>query len=84
MNSLSWSKKAQKQLKKLQPEDSKTVYRATQELLNFPECRNVKRLTNHLYEFRLRVGRYRVMFDYDGEVKIVSIEEVLKRDENTY
>lgn len=84
MNSLSWSKKAQKQLKKLQPEDSKTVYRAVQELLNFPECRNVKSLTNHQYDFRLRVGRYRVLFDYDGEVKIVSIEEVLKRDENTY
>jgi mRNA interferase RelE/StbE len=32
----------------------------------------------------LRVGSYRVFFDYDGGVRIVSIEEVRKRDERTY
>lgn len=84
MNTLNWSKKAQKQLKKLPQEDGKTIYRAAQDLLNFPECRNVKSLTNHQYDFRLRVGRYRILFDYDGDVKIVSIEEVVKRNENTY
>jgi len=33
---------------------------------------------------RLRVGNYRVFFDFDGAVRIVSIEEVRKRDERTY
>ncbi|MGL4349470.1 MAG: type II toxin-antitoxin system RelE family toxin [Aeromonas veronii] len=84
MNSLSWSKKAQGQLGKIQPSDRSKIIRAAGELTNFPECRNVKRLTNHKYDYRLRVGRYRVMFDFDGEVRIISIEEVLKRDENTY
>ena len=31
-----------------------------------------------------RVGNYRVFFNFDGTVHIVSIEEVKKRDENTY
>jgi mRNA-degrading endonuclease RelE of RelBE toxin-antitoxin system len=28
-------------------------------------------------------GRYRVLFDYDGEVRIVEIQEVKKCDERT-
>jgi mRNA-degrading endonuclease RelE of RelBE toxin-antitoxin system len=47
-------------------------------------ARNVKTLTNHEYGYRLRVGNYRVFFEFDGAVSIVSIEEVKKRDERTY
>jgi mRNA interferase RelE/StbE len=54
------------------------------ELLDLSKARNVKALTNHEYGFRLRVGNYRVFFDYDGAVSILSIEEVRKRDERTY
>ena len=54
------------------------------ELIDLAKSRNVKALTNHEYGYRLRVGNYRVFFDYDGVVRIVSIEEVRKRDERTY
>ncbi len=84
MNIIQWSKKALKQLRKFPAEDGKTVYRETDSLKRFPDCPNVKKLRNHKYDYRLRVGRYRVMFNFDGEVKIVSIEEVKKRDEDTY
>ncbi len=57
---------------------------ATRTLVNFPECKNVKPLKNHMYDFRLRVGRYRVFFDFDGQIKIIAIQEVKKRDERTY
>jgi mRNA interferase RelE/StbE len=30
------------------------------------------------------VGSYRVLFNFDGAVHIISIEEVRKRDERTY
>ena len=46
--------------------------------------RNIKALSNHAHGYRLRVGSYRVFFDFDGAVRIVSIEEVKKRDERTY
>ena len=54
------------------------------ELLDLSKARNVKALTSHEYGYRLRVGNYRVFFDFDGAVRIVSIEEVRKRDERTY
>lgn len=47
-------------------------------------ARNVKALVDHEYGYRLRVGNYRVFFEYDGDVRIVNIEEVRKRDERTY
>lgn len=49
-----------------------------------PDCLNVKKLVNHQYDYRLRVGNYRVMFNFDGIIHVVSIEEVKKRDEHTY
>ena len=49
-----------------------------------PDVINVKSLTHHEYGYRLRVGNYRVLFDWDGTIKVVSIQEVKKRDERTY
>jgi mRNA-degrading endonuclease RelE of RelBE toxin-antitoxin system len=45
---------------------------------------DVKALKNYACGYRLRVGRYRVLFNYDGAIHIVTIEEVRKRDEQTY
>ena len=55
-----------------------------QSLAHFPDCQNVKRLKNHTCGYRLRVGDWRVFFEFDGAVKIISIEEVKKRNEHTY
>jgi len=49
-----------------------------------PNCQQVKALKNHRYGYRKRVGQYRILFDWDGIVRIVSIEEVRKRNERTY
>ena len=49
-----------------------------------PNVQNVKALAHHPYGYRLQVGNYRILFDWDGGVKIVSIEEIRKRDEHTY
>ena len=55
-------------------------------LSDFPEYENldIVRLKKHEYGYRMRVGRYRVLFDYDDAVKIIEIQEVKKRDERTY
>lgn len=49
-----------------------------------PDTRNVKALTKHRYGYRLRVGNYRVLFDWDGEIRIVEVQEVKIRNESTY
>lgn len=84
MNSIYWTPKAVKQLRKVAKPDQPRIYDAVQELTNMPKVQNVKALANHRYGYRLRVGNYRVMFDWASSVKIVSIEEVKKRDEHTY
>ncbi len=49
-----------------------------------PDSGNVKALSGHTYAYRLRVGQYRVLFDWDRVIHIVSVQEVKKRDERTY
>jgi len=84
MNDIVYSKKAARQLRKLSSPDSGAVRNACRQLVNMPDCINVKALVNHAQQYRLRVGNYRVFFDFDGVAHIVSIEEVRKRDERTY
>jgi len=84
MNRVTWASKAIKQLRKLNKPDQNTIYDAVSELATMPDSRNVKALTNHQFQYRLRVGNYRVFFDFDGTLHIVQIEEVKKRDERTY
>jgi len=84
MNRINWTRKAVKQLGRLSKADQPTIYDAVQDLAWMPNVQNVKKLTNHSYGYRLRVGNYRVLFDWDGGIRIVNIEEVRKRDEHTY
>lgn len=85
MNAIDWQPKALRQLRKVDAHAGKQIRAAVStELLDLSKARNVKALTNHEYGYRLRVGNYRVFFDFDGAVRIVSIEEVKKRDERTY
>lgn len=85
MNAINWQSRALRQLRKIDVQAGKQIRHAvTTELIDLSKARNVKALTNHEYGYRLRVGSYRVFFDFDGAVRIVSIEEVRKRDERTY
>lgn len=60
------------------------IHAEAQALADFPNCANVKKLTNSEYPYRLRIGDYRLFFTFDGVVKIVFVEEVKKRNERTY
>ncbi|AQQ29562.1 cytotoxic translational repressor of toxin-antitoxin stability system [Burkholderia gladioli] len=84
MNSIKWTPKAFKQLRKLDRQIQTAIRDSVDTLEAMPNCQNVKSLTNHEYDYRLRVGNYRVLFNWDGEIKVVEIEEVKKRDERTY
>jgi mRNA-degrading endonuclease RelE of RelBE toxin-antitoxin system len=77
-------KKTIRQLKRFQVSDRLTISESVMNLENWPNCPNVKSLSNHKYGYRLRIGRFRIFFDIETTVSIVSIEEVKKRDEHTY
>ena len=85
MNAINWQPKALRQLRKIEVHVGKQIRTAVStELVDLSKARNVKALANHDHRYRLRVGNYRVFFDFDGAVCIVNIEEVRKRDERTY
>ncbi|WP_158935289.1 type II toxin-antitoxin system RelE/ParE family toxin [Burkholderia sp. S171] len=84
MNKINWTSKATKQARKLDRPVRVAIVDAVEQLAAMPDCQNVKALTNHEYGYRLRVGNYRVLLDWDGSIKIVEIQEVRKRDERTY
>ncbi len=80
-----WQPKALKQLKKIGDRSiQERILIVARGLSEFPSCPNVKRLTNHEYTHRLRVGDWRLLFNVFEEISIASIEEVKKRDESTY
>jgi mRNA interferase RelE/StbE len=85
MKQIKWNKKAMKQLLKLQLKTRRNIISAVEELPTPDGLRNVKQLTDHQYQYRLKVGRYRVFFDLEkNEMRIYLIQEIKKRNERTY
>ena len=84
MNSIKWQVKALRQLRKLNHQTNASIRAAVNGLAAMPDCPGVKALTNHTCGYRLRVGAYRVFFDFDGEIRVVDVQEVKKRNERTY
>ncbi len=86
MNEIKWHNRARKQIKKVPANYREKIFDSVDKLTAFPETHglNIKKLTNHQYDFRLRVGRYRVLFDHADGIKVVAIQEVRKRDDRTY
>lgn len=85
MADVHWTLRAARQLAKLPKPEQQHISAAARQLALWPDCRNVKALANRR-DYRLRVGRYRVIFTVDTRQipTIVFIEEVKKRDEHTY
>ena len=85
MNVINWTKKARKQLAPIPRQDIERIIDAVESLAQWPSVTNVKALSGR-DGYRLRAGRYRVMFTVTpgGEVTVILVEEVKKRDEHTY
>jgi len=84
MYTINWSSKAKKQLRKIDRVAQMAISDAVDGLESFPNTPNIIALTRHEYGYRLRVGNYRVLFDADTRIKIIAIQQVKKRDEQTY
>ena len=84
MNDIQWTPKALRQARKLPPAEQGNIADAVATLRNWPHVEQVKSLSGRP-GYRLRVGRYRVLFTvHAGIPLVVRIEEVKKRDEHTY
>ena len=84
MNSIEWTTKALRQARKLPPTEQGKIADAVAVLQDWPNVDQVKALQGKP-GYRLRVGRYRILFTvHAGIPLIIRIEEVKKRDEHTY
>lgn len=84
MNVIEWTPRARRQFRRIDALQRKTILRDVGNLKAWPACHNVKPLTNR-EGYRLRVGRYRVLFTvHENGLRVILIEEVKKRDERTY
>lgn len=84
MNNIQWTPKALRQARKLPQADQGTIADAVATLRNWPQVEQVISLVGKP-GYRLRVGRYRVLFTiHAGAPLVVRIEEVKKRNERTY
>lgn len=86
MNEIIWHNRARKQMKKIPIHYREAIYNSVDQLAGFPKCKqlDISEMKDDLYDYRLRVGRYRVLFNYAKVVNIIKIQEVKKRDERTY
>lgn len=84
MNTVFWTPKAARQLRKIDQLYQITIRDGVSKLVFMSDCQNIKALTNHSCGYRLRIGNYRILFDWYSAIKIVEIQEVRKRDERTY
>jgi len=87
---INWQKKATKQLLRLHTATQRRISDAVKKLADSSTWTNVRPLVNYQYSHRLRVGDFRVLFDADttpaeiDEVRILDVQEVRKRDDQTY
>ncbi len=87
---IKWQKKATKQLLKLERNTQSRIMEAVKKLRDSATWTNVKAMTNYRYSHRLRVGDFRGLFDADttpggqDEIRILDVQEVRKRDSQTY
>jgi mRNA-degrading endonuclease RelE of RelBE toxin-antitoxin system len=86
MNEIIWHNRARKNILRIPAPYRKAIHEHVDLLAQFPSCSSldIKPLRNHRYGYRLRVGRYRVLFDHVDVIRIIKIQEVKKRDERTY
>ena len=86
--SVTTTRKAERQLLKLPYQMQLRITAGIQGLADSETWGDVRRLVNHKYDYRLRIGNYRVLFNLTatGNVAIgeISVEEIKKRDEHTY
>jgi len=57
--------KAIKDLSKINKQDAIKIFLKIENLQDFPKVANLKKLTNFIPPYRLRVGDYRVLFDIE-------------------
>lgn len=75
---------AQRQLRRLMPEDARRVREALRNLADNPRPAGCVKLASFAVVWRIRAGQFRIIYEvYDGERRLMVLR-VARRDERTY
>ena len=82
-------RKALKQAESIPMKNRVRIFAGIRGLQDSGTWGDVRKLVNHIYDYRLRVGNYRILFNLEessGNLEIgdISVEEIKKRDDTTY
>ena len=84
MYKLEWDPKAFRQLRKVKDQQVlSSIRKAVTSLSNWPDCDKVQKVRTS-ERYRIKAGRWRVLFTVDDTMQAIIIEEVKKRNEHTY
>jgi mRNA-degrading endonuclease RelE of RelBE toxin-antitoxin system len=82
MKQILWRTKALRQLRKIKSQKEKeTIYDAVETLGLFPNCANVKKLSDR-NDYRLRAGKWRIIFTAAADICIEAAKKG-KRSQGT-
>jgi mRNA interferase RelE/StbE len=81
---LTFSRNAQRSLRRLPPEGRRRVAGAIAELERDPLSGDVAMLKDYPVGYRRRVGVYRILFDLDKATRSVQVQEIERRTSTTY
>ena len=76
--------RARQELGRIDPQHRRRVERAIEALSNNPTPRQSEKLRGYEYTRRLRVGRYRVLYEVYDDVLSVVVIRAVHRSEDTY
>ena len=73
------TRRAEKQLRKLERADQVRILRAVQDLAREPRPSGCRKLQGYDDVFRIRVGKFRILYSIDGMRIIVTVLKVARR-----
>lgn len=81
------SNKAQKALKNLDKRIAARVKKALLTLKNYPvpiKEYDIKKISGEADTYRLRISRYRIIYDVDWDNRVITVLKIDMRSESTY
>lgn len=75
---------AQRQLQRLTPEDARRVRESLRDLVNNPRPIGSVKLSGFTAVWRIRAGRFRIIYEVYDEERRLMVLRVARRNERTY
>ena len=82
--SIELSPAAQRQARRLSPEDARRVRDALHNLMDNPRPPGCIKLTGFEAVWRVRVGRFRIIYEVNDIERHLTVQRIARRNETTY